>query len=206
MDCLYELAEKVMISSEKKYLEKISERKDFLAHIFSPLTKQVGASDSAESVQRLLKVALNYSKVMVISSISILTSISEEDVKSCASEPCDENYSVDDSNDDCCSGKESVSSKDKDDNKEVVETGKTIILNTDKSVKMDKEKRPKFVDTFVHNFCVYPNIYSEFFSDLINAFIDNRIMYMNVINNFFNVNKVYKILTFLIIQIIVLTL
>lgn len=205
MDCLYELAEKVMISSEKKYLEKISERKDFLAHIFSPLTKQVGASDSAESVQRLLKVALNYSKVMVISSISILTSISEEDVKSCASEPCDEN-SADDSNDDCCSGKESVSSKDNDDNKEVVETEKTIILNTNKSVKMDKEKCSKFVDIFVHNFCVYPNIYSEFFSDLINAFIDNRIMYMNVINNFFNVNKVYKILIFLIIQIIVLTL
>lgn len=219
MEYLYELADKVMISTEKKYSERISERKDFLAHIFSPLMNRIDPNESPNSIQRLLKVALNYSRVMIPNVITLFMPMLGKEAEEKEKEnECDlENKKVDkltertreeEPNESKCDG--AIISEE--DDKRVVDENSICRDESDKksddnsggdadadmvSVEDTKEneggnegaKGSEFVDVFVHNLCVRPNIFADFFVDFINVLVDNKVIYNDPINSFLNVNK-----------------
>lgn len=197
-ECLHELADKVMMSSEKKYLERISKRKDLLMHIFSPLLNKIGTNESPKSVQRLLKVALNYSRTMIFVAIPLLMPSAKDHVDT-------ENY-VDNDNETADNKENDCNSTNNEENCKDIENdviGDSTIIEADKSTDNEdgngdnnkKEEKANFVESFVHNFCIYPNEFSEFFNNFVNILIDNRIMYPELISSFLNVNMYMCIIT-----------
>lgn len=213
LEYLYEIADKVMISSEKKYLERISERKDFLNHIFAPLMHRLEPSESSDSIQHLLKIALNYSKTMISSVISLFMPAleergEEEKENGISGENADgliektrEKESDESICDNIIGGDENIKGdddgsnkrcdnendkKDDDGNEDVMK-----IDDTKESVSgSEGAKKSEFADVFVHNLCVYPNIFADFFIDFIGVLVDNKVMYADLVNSFLDVNKV----------------
>ena len=229
MEYLYEIADKVMMSSEKKYLEKISERKDFLSHIFAPLMHRLEPSEPSDSTQRLLKIALNYSKTMISSVIALFMPVLEEKEeeekengisdenadgliektheKESDESICDNNIGgdenikgddgggsnkfcgEDDKKDD--DGNEDMMKIDKNDGDDDGNEDVMKIDDTKESVSGNEgTKKSEFADVFVHNLCVYPNIFADFFIDFIGVLVDNKVMYADLVNSFLDVNKV----------------
>lgn len=189
-ECLYELADKVMMSSEKKYLERISKRKDLLMHIFSPLLNKIGPNESPKSVQRLLKIALNYSRTMIFVAIPLLMpgAKDHDDTENCVD---NDNGTADDKENDCNSTNNEENCKEIENDvigdSTIIETDKST-NNSDNNEEEEKEEKANFVESFVHNFCIFPNDFSEFFNNFVNILVDNRIMYPELINSFLNVN------------------
>lgn len=197
-----------MWSGEKKYSDKVSERKEFLGCIFHPLLHKIVPQDSKDAIQKLLKAALAYSKKALDNAVAILVNGSENGNDS-DGDDCDTLEMTYDENDQVVSMNDEKK-KPEPDNSDVkdVESSSSSSSNTGESepkVIPDEDKKEVgcaptekgkevskknavFVEAFVHNLLVYPTLFTDFFLSFISCLTENLKASKDSAPAFFDVN------------------